>query len=283
MAGSPPDDDGRDDGRDDTGADSDVEHLKAANAVELHKAVREEGQDELDRPAVALLWSAFAGGLAINASLILEAALRMHLPDTGWRELVTALGYPAGFLIVVLGRLQFFTESTITAMLPLATEWSGRALARTLRLWGLVLFANLFGTAVAAGATAGGLLGIAQGDALGHEMVAVARTVDELGAWDTLINAVPAGFLVAAIAWTLPNARQQSFLVIFAFTYMIGVAGFSHSIVGSVEAFLLLWSGEIDGVRCFGIIASAVAGNLIGGAGLFALLAHAQVRSDVEG
>ena len=267
---------------DDTGADSDVEQLKSANAVELHKAVREEGEDELDRPAVALLWSGFAGGVAITASLILEAALRMHLPDTGWRELVTALGYPAGFLIVVLGRLQFFTESTITAMLPLATGWSWRALQRTLRLWGLVLGANMVGAAAAAGAIATGLLGIARGGSLAHEMVAVSRTVVEFGPWDTLVNAVPAGFLVAAIAWTLPNARNQSFLVIFAFTYMIGVAGFSHSIVGSVEAFLLLWSGEIDALRCAGIIGAAVVGNLIGGAGLFALLAHAQVRSDVS-
>lgn len=128
-----------------------VEDLKAADAGELHRTVREEGESELDRPAAALFWSALAAGLAINSSLIAEAALHRDLPDAPWRDLVVSLGYPIGFLIVILGRMQLFTESTVTAMLPLVSRPSVRALRRTLRLWGIVLGANLIGTCIAAG------------------------------------------------------------------------------------------------------------------------------------
>ncbi|MFZ8428714.1 formate/nitrite transporter family protein, partial [Staphylococcus aureus] len=83
------------------------------------------------------------------------------------------------FLIVVLGRMQLFTESTITAMLPLATKPSLAALGRTLRLWALVILANLAGTALVASAMAGGLIG---DDALRAAMIAVSAKVMTLGA-----------------------------------------------------------------------------------------------------
>ena len=55
-----------------------VDDLKSANAVELHRAVREEGQAELDRPTGSLFWSGLAGGLAITASLVAEGAIAAH-------------------------------------------------------------------------------------------------------------------------------------------------------------------------------------------------------------
>ena len=38
--------------------------LAAADATDLHRTVRAEGESELDRPATALLWSGLAAGLA---------------------------------------------------------------------------------------------------------------------------------------------------------------------------------------------------------------------------
>ncbi len=258
----------------------DVEDLKAADARELHRTVRETGEEELKRPAAALFWSGLVAGLAITTSLIAEAAIHRALPQESWSELVVALGYPIGFLIVILGRMQLFTESTVTAMLPLVTRPSRWALTRTLRLWGIVLAANLVGTAVAAALIDAGLLGNTE---LRHAALTISARILELGAWDTFLNAIPAGFLIAIIAWTLPNAREQAFWVILAITYIVAIAGFSHSVVGSDEAFLLLFAGQTTLVQTlFALILPAVLGNLVGGAGLFALLAHAQVKSDVE-
>ncbi|OYY89229.1 MAG: formate transporter [Sphingomonas sp. 28-66-16] len=260
--------------------DGDVDELKAANAQELHRAVREEGQDELERPVSSLFWSGLAAGLTISASLLAEGTLEAHLPDSPARPLIAAIGYPMGFLLVILGRMQLFTESTITAMLPLVTTPSRWAAVRTLRLWAIVIGANLVGTALSAAAIVWGWPG---DPAIREGMINVSHTVLALSPLATFLNAVPAGFLIAIIAWALPNAREQSFFVIFAVTYLVAIGGFSHSIVGSNEAFVMIFSGEAGPVRVLlGFLVPAILGNLAGGAGLFAVLAHAQVKDEMR-
>jgi formate/nitrite transporter FocA (FNT family) len=97
-----------------------------------------------------------------------------------------------------------------------------------------------------------------------------------------LAAGVPAGFLVAAVAWTLPAGRGQEFWIILAFTYFIGVGGFAHVVAGSAEAWLLVLQGEIGfGAAITGFILPALVGNVIGGTVLFALLAHAQVHHEL--
>ncbi|MET3825044.1 formate/nitrite transporter FocA (FNT family) [Sphingomonas sp. PvP055] len=255
----------------------DVDSIKAANAQELHRAVRESGAEELERPVSALFWSGLAGGLAVTASLVAEGAIAAHVPTGESRALIIALGYPIGFVMVILGRMQLFTESTVTAMLPLVTSPSWDALRRTLRLWAVVLGANCVGTAIATAAFAGMALGDSSLDA---GMVEVSMKITEHGAMETFFNAVPAGFLIAIVAWALPNAREHALLVIFGIVYVVAIGGFSHSVVGSSEAFLLLWTGKIGIGGVVSFLVPAVMGNLLGGAGLFAVLAHAQVTDD---
>ncbi|WP_375249169.1 formate/nitrite transporter family protein [Sphingomonas sp.] len=256
-----------------------VEDLKAAEPREVHRAVREEGERELDRPTASLFWSALAAGLAINASLLAEGALHLALPESPAKTLLVSFGYPIGFVIVILGRMQFFTESTITAMLPLVARPTRAGLRRTMRLWGIVLSANLIGTAVATLALSyAGLIDIA----LREAMVEVSQRILTHDALATFLTAIPAGFLIASIAWMLPNGREQAFFVIFAVTWTVGAAGLSHSVVGSAEAFLLMWHGDVSVGRTLAtLILPAVAGNLLGGAGLFSVLAHGQVSGEV--
>src|SRR5262245_63526171 len=83
-------------------------------------------------------------------SLIAETLLAAYLPDQPWRPLVSKLGYSVGFLIVILGRQQLFTENTLTPILPLLREKTLRSLLSVLRLWCTVLGANLLGCAAAA-------------------------------------------------------------------------------------------------------------------------------------
>ena len=258
----------------------DIEDIKSADAKDVHRAVREEGEEELDRPASSLIGSALAAGLAINASLIAQGALEVMVPDAMWKPLLVAMGYPIGFIMVVLGRMQFFTESTVTAMLPLVTRPSRWALGRTVRLWALVLGANVAGAAIATFVLLhGGMID----PAIAEGMVAVSAKLLTHAPLAMFLTAIPAGFLIAGLAWVLPNGREQALLVIFAVTWVVGVAGFSHSVVGSAEAFMLVWHGDIGVARALGgMILPAVAGNLVGGAGLFGMLAHAQVRGELH-
>src|SRR3954465_414824 len=84
----------------------------------VHEAVRREGEEELKRTNSALAWSGLAAGLSIGFSVILEGLLRAKLPDSPWRPVISKFGYSAGFVLVILGRQQLFTENTLTPILP---------------------------------------------------------------------------------------------------------------------------------------------------------------------
>lgn len=257
-----------------------VDQRSSGSAKVVHEVVRLQGDEELGRPLQSLLFSGFAAGVAISASLLAETFLRMRLPDAKWTELVVSLGYTVGFVIVILGRLQLFTESTVTAVLPLATHPTARNLVRLLRLWAAVFAANMAGTLFVA-------ILIARSVIVGPEQLAaaveVAKPILAHGWGTTLLFAAPAGFLIASIAWILPNARGSEFWVIVVVTYVIAAGGFGHVVAGAAEAWLLMLTGQasVSGAAG-GFILPALIGNLIGGTGLFAVVAHGQVRDEID-
>lgn len=257
----------------------DVEQRSAPTAKVVHSAVSRQGRDELERPISSLFWSGVAAGFAIMTSLWGQAALHEHLPDAPWREAVSALGYALGFLIVILGRLQLFTEQTMVPILPLAQSPSRERFGRVARLWAAVLIGNLLGAAAISGLAIWGDL---QADALRTAMVEVSAKLLEKSWSETLLTAIPAGFLIASITWIRSAANENGFWIVLAIAYFIGACSFTHVIAGAAEAFLLLWTGHVGAGWVFGgFIAPALIGNIIGGTGLFAMLAHAQVKEEL--
>src|SRR5947209_2624298 len=113
---------GSSDGRQQGGGDQETEEAenrRSPSGAIVYKAIFKEGSDELERPSSALFWSGLAAGLSMGFSLVAEGLLRSHLPETEWRTVITKFGYSIGFLIVILGRQQLFTENTLTVILPL--------------------------------------------------------------------------------------------------------------------------------------------------------------------
>ena len=94
-----------------------VRELSAPKGAVVYGAIHQEGKDELSRGTSSLGWSGLAAGLSMGFSFVVEALLHHALPDTPWRPLVSKLGYSVGFLIVILGRQQLFTENTLTVHL----------------------------------------------------------------------------------------------------------------------------------------------------------------------
>src|ERR1700691_3055670 len=123
-----------------------VEERLAIGANVVYETIRLEGEEELHRTASALAWSAFAAGLSMGSSFIAEGILAARLPDQPWRPLISRAGYCIGFLMVILGRQQLFTENTLTVVLPLLVRKDLSTLLRMLRLWAIVLAGNLVGT-----------------------------------------------------------------------------------------------------------------------------------------
>lgn len=59
--------------------------------------------------------------------------------------MIEKLGYAVGFIVVIMARQQLFTENTLTAVLPVIVRRKFNWLLVVLRLWGIVLVANLTG------------------------------------------------------------------------------------------------------------------------------------------
>jgi hypothetical protein len=128
----------------------DVEERSSPRTPVIYEIVRRLGDEEMERPITSLWWSGVAAGLSISFSLLAQGILQAHLPAAPGNVLVVSLGYSVGFLMVVLSRQQLFTESTVTAVLPVMADFTRTNLWRLARLWSVVLLANMAGTLVAA-------------------------------------------------------------------------------------------------------------------------------------
>lgn len=245
----------------------------------IYEAIRREGMEELERPNRSLAWSGFAAGIAMSFSVYGKGAIYEATKGASWAELVSNFGYSLGFVIVVLGRLQLFTENTITVVLPLLSEYSWRRLTCTMRLWAIVLTANLLGTFISALCAI--KFNILPQSKL-ETVLAGSSHLQSYSALEVLSYGVPAGFLVAAMVWLMPASRGNEFLVIVSLTYLIGLGGWTHVIAGSTEWFMLALNNSISWNSCLleGII-PALAGNIIGGTFLFALFSYGQVREEL--
>jgi formate/nitrite transporter FocA (FNT family) len=256
------------------------EQRMSPGADVVHEAIRREGEEELARPWPALAWSGLAAGLSMGFSMAAVGLIEARLPDAEWRPLVARIGYPVGFLIVVLGRQQLFTENTLTPILPLLRHRTLPMLARVARLWALVLAANLIGALIFAEVAAHtAVFDSATRAAFGD---AGARAMD--GNFGTvLVRGVFAGWLIALMVWILPFAETGRFFAIVAITYVVGIGSFSHVIAGSVDTMYVVATGDAswwDYLASF--LAPALLGNIIGGVALVAALNDAQVTAGRE-
>jgi formate/nitrite transporter FocA (FNT family) len=257
-----------------------VEERATPRAPVIHAVVYRHGEEELRRPASSLLWSGVAAGVTMMSSVIAEAALLHKIPaGVPGREAIADLGYSIGFIMVVLGRLQLFTEQTVVAVLPVMARPGRAQFAATARLWVIVFLANMIGAAAAAAINLH--LNLVS-PALAAAMLDVSETLLARTPLETLQQAIPAGFIVASMAWIRAGSGRDEFLIVFALAYAIALGDFTHVVAGAAEAFLLLFDGRIDLAQALGgLILPALVGNIIGGTGLLALLAHAQVREEL--
>ena len=257
-----------------------AEQRSAPSGKIIYKAIVSEGTEELLRSSAALFWSGLAAGLSMSFSMIAEGLLMRYLPDETWRPLVASLGYSLGFLIVILGRQQLFTENTLTPILPLLQNRTWECLRNVGRLWGIVLGANLLGGALIA-------FVIAHSSAFEPEVKAefarIGHTALSHDFGTTLVRGVFAGWLIALMVWLLPFAEEGRVWVIIFITYVVGVAHFSHVIAGAVEVFTLAAMGQTSwGTALGGFVVPALLGNIVGGLALVAALNHAQVTAGEE-
>ncbi len=265
--------------------DEDADQVAVEEAAPLaprliYEVIRRNGEEELERPLNSLAWSAVAAGALISFSLIGEAVIRAHLPDVAGRYLVENLGYSLGFLVVIMGKMQLFTENTITTVMPIMADPCRAHFRRAAALWGLVLSANVVGALAAA-------LFFTFTAALPPEIYAAAlELAQHATGYDPatgFARAIPAGILIAAIVWMLPQAESAGFFIVLVFTWLIAAGDFAHIIVGAVEMWMALLAGLLTpGDALLHFFLPVLAGNVVGGTAIFTLLAWGQVREEVK-
>jgi len=258
--------------------EQEVEDRVAVRAHVVHAAILKQGEDELERTTSALAWSALAAGLSMSLSFLAEAVLRAHLPDVPWRPLISKLGYSVGFIVVVLGRQQLYTENTLTAVIPLLQKKDGATFVKVLRLWFLVLIANLVGAHIAAWVYGNTPALSEQVRNAMHDIASEAMRVDFTAA---LVRGIFAGWLIALVVWLRAAVDYAEVLVIVVPTYLVAISSFTHIIAGSVECLYLVMMGQLGWLTFAATyMVPTFVGNSIGGVVMVSLLNHAQVVSD---
>lgn len=253
----------------------DVEQRTAPTGHVVYEAIRREGESELGRTTISLAWSGLSAGMSMGFSFLGVGLLHACLPREPWVPLVSSFGYTLGFLIVILGRQQLFTENTLTVMLPLL-QWRRAAVLRdVLRLWITVFVANL------AGATLFGFV-LARSDVVDDTVFQALREAAGEAGTDSFatafVRAIFAGWLIALVVWLGPFAGSARLWMIVILTYFVGLAHLTHVIASTVDGVFLVLAGDRTWSELLGhIVVPGLAGNIIGGVAMVAALNYAQV------
>jgi formate/nitrite transporter FocA (FNT family) len=255
--------------------ESKAEDVHIPEGEVVYRAVRQDGDHVLLSSSWDLAFSGLAAGLSMGFSMAGQGTLRAHLPDAVWTPLITKLGYAVGFLIVVLGRQQLFTEQTLTAVLPvLARNRHHGTMANLIRVWAVILAANLVGVALFSAAAA---WTPAFSPEARHAFAEIGREAMARGSWTVAWSGVPAGFLIATMVWLLPGSEGSRFWIILILAYVVGIARLAHVIAGSSECLFLVFTHERSiGAYVANFLLPSLIGNSAGGVIFVATLAHAQ-------
>jgi formate/nitrite transporter FocA (FNT family) len=257
-----------------------AEERSAPEGSVVYEAIRTEGESELERKTAALAWSGLAAGLSMGFSFLGKAVLEHHLPKAEWAPLLTNFGYAFGFLIVILGRQQLYTENTLTVILPFLMKKKLSILANIGRLWAVVLLANLAGAFAFAAVMA---RTVAVGPVVRESMRHLAEEAMGHDFATLFLRGIFAGWLIAVMVWLLPFAEEFRTVVIILIAYLIGVSRFPHIIAGSVDVFFLVAEGTIGlGQALGGFVLPTLLGNTLGGVTLVAILGHLQHGEGVD-
>ena len=243
------------------------------SAQEIFQRVLATADDELSKAPSLLFWSGLAAGLALGLTFIARVIFTALTPGDS-SGLLGNLFYPIGFVLIVLGRYQLFTENTLTPVSLVLTRLA--SLRELLRLWGVVFFANMLG------AVAISLL-LATTSIFDEEVRGVAFKMGEetlKATWSASFwKSVIAGWLVASMVWLIHGSRDtiSRLFIVWIIMYFIGATHFYHIITSSVEVFYLAFTAHAELSFLWTFTLPVLLGNTLGGVFFVAVLNYAQV------
>jgi formate/nitrite transporter FocA (FNT family) len=245
-------------------------------AAEIFQATVENARDELRRSSQKLAFSGVAGGLTMGLTGLGVASMRALLGPGAGHEIAPYLLYPIGFVAVIIGRAQLFTENTLFPVVLVLDE--RRHLLQTLRLWSVVFASNVFGALIFA------LLAVKSPALHSDILVQLVKLGQESAngsATQFFWSGVIGGWLIALVAWTVTASHWTigQLVIVYLLTFVVGIGRFSHCIAGSGEILSAVVAGSVTATEYFRWLAPATFGNICGGILIVSLLNYGQVKT----
>jgi formate/nitrite transporter FocA (FNT family) len=250
---------------------------------EVREVIREQINKEMKeyrKSTFELAMSSLAAGLEIGFSLftmgILYTLFSGQVSHSAL-HIMLSLGYAVGFLFVIIGRSELFTEHTTLAIMPVLDGVV--PVKKLFYIWGVVFAGNIIGGWIIGIILSyiGPHMGIISKDAF-YELAYMTIRFD----WKTIfVSGILAGWLMGLLSWLVTSSQEtiSRIVVVLLVTSLIGLGSLHHSIAGSVEVFTgMITSGKIGWGDYITFEINAVIGNLIGGCVFVAVLKFSMTR-----
>lgn len=245
-------------------------------ASEIFEAATENAREELRRSSRTLAFSGVAGGLTMGLTGLSVAAVRAVLGPGSWQDLISFVIYPVGFIAVIIGRAQLFTENTLYPVILILDEH--RYVLETVRLWAVVFTSNILGAlAFALLAARSGALHQPTVEQLMKLGIDAAAGPASHIFWSGILG----GWLIAQVAWVVTASHWTigQVVMVWLLTFIVGVAKLSHCIASSGEILSAVVAGALPLSTYIGWLVPATLGNIVGGVVIVSMLNYGQVRA----
>jgi formate-nitrite transporter family protein len=244
-------------------------------AQEIFDAATENARSELRRSWRSLAVSGFAGGITLGLTGIGVAAMLATLGEGGWQEVLAYCIYPVGFIAVIIGRQQLFTENTLYPVVLVLDE--RRHVLATLRLWAVVFGSNVAG-AVAFAALV--IHTLALKPEVSARLVGLGFSAAQGTFSHFFWSGVVGGWLIALVAWMVTASHWTigQVVMIWLLTFIVGIGHFAHCIVTSCEILSAVMAHAVSAGQYLHWLAPATLGNIVGGVFIVSVLNYGQVR-----
>lgn len=251
--------------------------LDRPTAVEIFEQVARNARHELRRTNLTLTISGMVGGLTMGLTALSVSVVMARLGDSSMAEVVGFLLYPLGFIAVILGRGQLFTENTLYPVALILAE--RRHVLSTARLWAIVFPANLAGTVLFA------VLAIrtkALDPPVIHALTQLGMQAAAPSMRHVFWSGVIGGWIIAMVAWLVSGSHSitGSVAVIWMLTFIVGLGHFAHCIATSGEIISAILNHALPWSAYFRWIVPATLGNITGGVVLVTLFEYGQTKLD---
>ncbi len=242
---------------------------------EIFQRIVAVADEEVTSGARELFFSALAAGFAISITFLLYASM---YGATGGHPVLSALLYPLGFVYIIIGGYQLYTENTLP---PVALTLERLvSLPALVRHWGIVLAGNFAGGAFGAAVLAwGGVLSPESAQAA----AALAGKGLQTAWWSLFAKASFAGLIVAGVVWVEYAAQDTitRLVVVYLAFLAIPLGDLFHVVVSFTETVYMVALGEMAArVGLTHFVLPVLLGNTVGGVVLVTVVNYFQTTEE---